>query len=139
MSDVIDGLALGVSAGAFLLSMSAVWYAQRANDIALQDERLKVFNSYLSVKYHLMQKSDAADLTEVLKHIILDRRPLHLFDVSLGESIKRYYHLAFSIADLARVEKSHEEDEKVDDYLKELWELEKRIDEDLEQAMRIGG
>ncbi len=120
-----DWIALGSFGGALLAALYARWSAtaaQRANEIALHNERLKIFRGFLDCRAEITAHGD--DFSKTMVHNLYSHVQLteFYFDTTLYQEFRALFDIVFEIDGL-RSQARHASVDKADEIVQQILKL----------------
>ena len=113
--------------------------AKRANEISLLSRRIEIYDAYIHLKMHMLQKRGSAESSEVSKFYYSSLSAKAFFKAELADDINNYYDACFWIADINSKNEGNmnaENREQKESFLKKEQELSKSLDKDFVRIFR---
>ncbi|EGR0102235.1 hypothetical protein Q2Y28_004230 [Vibrio vulnificus] len=99
ITELLSFLAILVASLSALYARWAWSEAHKANELTLHQHRKEIYDSFFSLKSHMTQHWDGADISEVAKFFYSSKNATFYFDEEIASEICCYYKACFYIAD----------------------------------------
>lgn len=99
-SDWIAFAAILVASLSALYTRWAWREAKKANEISIHSHKKEIYDAFLELKTHMVQKADFAELQNVSKFYLSSRNARLYFCIEIADKLEDYYNQCFYIAEL---------------------------------------
>ena len=113
--------------------------AKRANEISLLSRRIEIYDAYIHLKMHMLQKRGGAESREVSKFYYSSLSAKAFFKAELADDINNYYDACFWVAEIYNADDGRlnaEITKKQEPYLTREQELSKSLDKDFKEIFQ---
>ena len=108
-TDLLSFAAILVASLSALYTRWAWSEAHKANELTLHQHQKEIYDSFFSLKAHMTQQWDGADISEVAKFYYPVKNAAFYFEIKIATEIYSYFQACFNIADNNRANRGGSE------------------------------
>ncbi|RBW47185.1 hypothetical protein DS885_04595 [Psychromonas sp. B3M02] len=109
ITDLLSFAAILVASLSALYARWAWSEAHKANELTLHQHKKEIYDSFFSLKGHMTQNWDRADISEVAKFYYPAKNAVFYFEKKIAAEIYSYFQVCFNIADRNRANRGNSE------------------------------
>lgn len=137
ITDLLSFAAILVASLSALYARWAWSEAHKANELTLHKHQKEIYDSFFSLKGHMTQKWDEADISEVAKFYYPAKNAAFYFDKKMAAEIYSYFQACFDIADRNRLKRGDTERLELTEKAKEADKLALTLEKKLVKLITV--